>query len=61
MQIKTGQTKQTSRKFLVTLTDAQDDMLVKLSEITGRSKAYLVREAINNILGAYREVLIRGK
>ena len=57
--VSDNSTKQTERKFLVTLSSAQDDMLNKLSKKTGRSKAYLVREAVNQILGAYREILTR--
>jgi len=53
-------TKQTARKFLVTLTVAQDDMLVKLAKKTHRSKAYLIREALNQLLGAYRDILLGG-
>lgn len=52
--------KQTERKFLVTLTGAQDDMLNRLALITNRSKAYLIREALNQLLGAYRDSLKRG-
>ena len=51
-------TTQTERKFLITLTVAQDDMLNRLSAITERSKAYLMREALNQLLGAYREMLV---
>jgi len=54
-------TKQTDRKFLVTLTVAQDDMLIKLARKTNRSKAYLIREALNQLLGAYRDLLMGGK
>jgi len=51
-------TKQTERKFLITLTVAQDEMLNKLASKTGRSKAYLMREALNQLLGTYRELLM---
>lgn len=54
-------TKQTEKKFLITLTAAQDEMLVKLAKKTNRSKAYLMREALNQLLGAYRDLLIGGK
>lgn len=54
-------TKQTERKFLVTLTVAQDDMLVRLAKKTNRSKAYLIREALNQLLGAYRDLLLGGE
>lgn len=50
-------TSQTDRKFLVTLTAAQDDMLNLLAYKLDRSKAYLVREALNSLLGSYRDVL----
>ncbi len=51
--------KQTARKFLITVSESQDDMLNKLSRITRRSKAALMREALNQLLGMYREALMR--
>ena len=58
--MNTASTKQTDRKFLMTLTVAQDEMLNKLASKTGRSKAYLMREALNQLLGVYRELLTGG-
>ena len=43
--------------YLIRLTDAQNNMLDILVEKTGRTKAALMREAVNYLLGIYKPVL----
>ena len=43
--------------YLLNMTSAQAEMLERLCKKTGRSKASLLREALNLLLGTYRPVL----
>ena len=43
--------------YLIRITDAQNNMLDILVEKTGRTKAALLREAVNYLIGIYKPVL----
>jgi len=43
--------------YLIRITDAQNSMLDILVEKTGRTKAALMREAVNYLIGIYKPVL----
>lgn len=51
--------RQKSQEFTYPLrmTNAQNDMLELLAERTGRTRASLLREAVNLLIGTYRPVL----
>lgn len=42
--------------YLLNMQASQMEMLERLSRITGRTKASLLREAVNLLLGTYRPV-----
>ena len=52
-------TKSQEVKYLFAMSNAQNDMLEILCAKTGRSKADLLREAVNNLLGVYKQVIER--
>lgn len=56
--METGMKTQESQ-YLLRLTNAQNDMLDILGKKTGRTKAELLREAVNNLLGIYKQVIER--
>jgi len=56
----TMQQKNQEYTYPMRITSAQNEMLELLSEKTGRTKASLIREAINHLLGVYKPVLDSG-
>jgi len=45
------------KEVLITLTDAQIEMLRRISEATKQSRSALMRQATNMVIGSYKNAL----